>query len=177
MRALLVLAVTAATMGASAALAGPASVTTQTQASTTITLPATISVTQDLNFGASINTSLTSPVITSSISGVNANVVLAGSRGDELSVSVPASFDVVRTGGTETLTVRTVGPSGVVAGQEGFGPNNGLNTNGTFTSAAIVTGTLDTGLLSFSVGGTVTMANNVVPGNYHGVLTVVAQYN
>ena len=40
-----------------------------------------------------------------------------------------------------------------------------------------VIGTFDKGILSFSVGGQVTMANNLVPGEYQGVLTVIAQYN
>ena len=96
-----------------AAMADPR--TAQTQATTSASAPATISVTQDLNFGAaatSINAGLTAPIITSAVNGVNANVVVSGLRGDALSVSVPASFDVVRTGGTETLTVHTVATPG-----------------------------------------------------------------
>jgi hypothetical protein len=46
-----------------------------------------------------------------------------------------------------------------------------------FSGPVAVVGTLNGGVLSFSVGGAVTAGNNLVPGNYKGVLTVIASYN
>ena len=132
-----------------------------TTGSTSISAPAAISVTQSLSFNIqpqSLNTGLT---ITSNLSnGVNANVVLTG--GQTASVSVPATFDVTRVGGDETA---------------GTDRQHAVAHGGLFNNPVTVVGNLDNGVLSFSIGGAVTVANNLVPGEYQGVLTVIAQYN
>ena len=147
-----------------------------TTGSTSISAPAAISVTQSLSFNIqpqSLNTGLT---ITSNLSnGVNANVVLTG--GQTASVSVPATFDVTRVGGDETITVRTVGAASSVTSLSGATQVAGVVNGGLFNNPVTVVGNLDNGVLSFSIGGAVTVANTLVPGEYQGVLTVIAQYN
>ena len=178
------LIIAAATILASGVLAGNAlaqgqpsgaQATSSTTGSISISDPAAIAVTQNLSFTVlpqSVNTGLT--VTSSALNGVNANVVLTG--GQTASVSVPATFEVTRVGGTETVTVRTVGPvTNVVT--NGATQVVGVANGSVFSNPVAVVGTVDSGVLSFSVGGQVTLANNLVPGEYQGVLTVIAQYN
>jgi hypothetical protein len=161
--------------------------TATTAGSTTIGAPVAIGVVQNLSFNISqaLNTGLT--ITSSAVNGLNANFALTGAQ--TASVSVPATFLVVRTGGTETITVRTIGAlgsaaagaagvgAGFVTGVSGTGPVSGVVAGGIFANPVNVVGQLDSGVLSFSVGGAVTLANNLVPGEYQGVLTVIAQYN
>jgi hypothetical protein len=173
-RALAVLAMLAATAAAPPARA-QSTATSNTAGSTSISAPAALTVTQNLNFSVtptSVNTGLT--VSSATASGVNANFALTG--GQTASVSVPATFDVTRVGGTETVTVRTIAPASNITTSTG-GQVAGVASGSLFSSPVTVVGTLDSGMLSFSVGGAVTVANNLTPGQYQGVLTVVAQYN
>jgi len=150
--------------------------TATTTGTTSISAPAAITVTQNLSFTVlpqMINSGLT--ISSSALNGVNANVQLSGDQA--ASVSVPASFDVIRVGGEETITVRTVGPVTSVLFDGATRQVLGLANGGPFANPVAVIGTFDKGILSFSVGGQVTMANNLVPGEYQGVLTVIAQYN
>jgi hypothetical protein len=162
--------------------------TSTTDASTTISAPVAIGVTQNLSFNLTAQTLNTGLTITSSAAnGLNANFALTGTQ--TASVSIPATFSVVRTGGTETITVRTVGSANALAGGAvdagassvtglvGSGPVSGVVAGGIFASPVTVVGSIDSGVLSFSVGGAVTLANNLVPGEYQGVLTVIAQFN
>jgi hypothetical protein len=168
---------------------GGTTATSTTNGSTTISAPVAIGVTQNLSFTISpqaLNTGLT---ITSSASnGLNANFALTGTQ--TASVAIPATFTVLRNGGIETITVRTIGSrdtvtaagaadagASTVIGIDGSGPVTGVVAGGIFANPVTVVGTLDSGVLSFSVGGAVTLANNLVPGEYQGVLTVIAQYN
>jgi hypothetical protein len=151
--------------------------TSTTTGSTSISAPAAITVTQNLSFTVlpqTVNTGLT-VTASSAVNGVNANVVLTG--GQTASVAVPATFDVTRVGGTETVTVRTVGPVTNVVSTNGATQVVGVANGGVFTNPVAVVGTFDSGVLSFSVGGQVTLANSLAPGQYQGVLTVIAQYN
>jgi hypothetical protein len=162
--------------------AGPAHAQLSAQATTdtavTITAPVSIGVSQNLSFNTLQQTVSTGLTITSSATnGLNANIVLGGAAGQAVSLSVPASFSVIRDGGVDTITVRTVGPVTNVTGVDGPTQVTGVVAGGVFSSPVTVSGTLDSGVLSFSVGGVVTVANNLAPGEYHGVLTVVAQYN
>jgi hypothetical protein len=78
-------------------------------------------------------------------------------------MAVPESFRVVRSGGTEALTVNTSTNAGY-----------GLNDNG------VVLGTVMNGdTMSVNVGGAVNLASSdrLVPGPYAGLLVVVVQYN
>jgi hypothetical protein len=165
----------AATLAATDARAQDTAATATTTGSTSIGAPVAITVTQNLSFNVSqtVNTGLT--ITSSAVGGINANVVLTG--GQTASVSVPATFDVTRVGGVETVTVRTVGPVTNVVGTPGVGQVTGVANGGIFSAPVAIVGSFDAGVLSFSVGGQVTLANNLVPGQYQGVLTVVAQYN
>jgi hypothetical protein len=174
-----------------AAMAGPWAAraqvadTSQTVASAEITDPVSITVTQNLTFTIQttavktiLNTGLTilpATFISGAGNGANAQVVVFDA-GNALSVAVPASIDVTRDGGVETISVRTVASTGSLLGADS-GPVTGVLSGGAFTGPVTVTGVLDDGILSFSVGGAVTLADSLVPGNYQGVLTVVAQYN
>src|ERR1700742_1158057 len=83
--------------------------TNTTNVAATISDPASISVTQNLSFTVLPQSTSTGLTVTSAaVNGLNANIAITGNA--TTSVSVPATFDVVRTGGTETITVRTVGP-------------------------------------------------------------------
>ena len=154
------------------------SLTSQVQATTQVDTPASISVTQDLNFSIlpqALSTGLT--ITSSTANGLNANVVLGGVAGAAVSVSVPAQINVTRNGGGETVTIRTVGTVSNLADTAGPVAVTGIAAGGLLNTPVTVVGTLDGGVLSFSIGGAVTVANTLVPGDYHGVLTVVAQYN
>jgi hypothetical protein len=79
-------------------------------------------------------------------------------------MAVPESFQVVRSGGTETLTVNTntnaaygLAGDGVVLGGAGMGASS----------------------MSVNVGGSINLASSqgAAPGSYEGLLVVVVQYN
>jgi hypothetical protein len=161
------------------AFAQSSSSTATVQTTSEVDTPASISVAQNLNFNVSPQALTTGLVVTSSpANGINANVQLGGAVGDVVSVSVPTSITVVRDGGGETVTIRTVGAVSNVNNAAGAVPVTGAVSGGLFGAGPVtVIGLQDSGVLSFSVGGQVTVANNLVPGDYHGVLTVVAQYN
>jgi hypothetical protein len=154
------------------------SVSASADVSLEVTQPVSIGLAQNLTFNTlqqTVGSGLT--ITTSAANGLNANIVLGGAAGQAVSLSVPASFTVIRDGGVETITVRTVGAVTNVTGADGGAQVTGVVAGGVFSSPVTVTGTLDSGVLSFSVGGIVTVANNLAPGEYHGVLTVIAQYN
>jgi hypothetical protein len=93
----------------------------------------------------------------------NATLTIHGQSGGAVSMAVPESFRVVRSGGTEALTVNTSTNAGY-----------GLNDNG------VVLGTVMNGdTMSVNVGGAVNLASadRLVPGPYAGLLVVVVQYN
>lgn len=154
----------------------PTTATARTTGSTSISAPGSISVTQNLSFTIlpqAVSTGLT--ITSSAANGINANVVVSG--GQTTSISVPATFDVTNVEGGQTITVRTVGPVTNVATVNGPAQVAGVANGGIFNNPVTVVGTLDSGVLSFSVGGQITVANNLAPGEYQGVLTVIAQYN
>src|SRR6185437_42064 len=94
----------------------------------------------------------------------NATLTIYGQSGDAVSMAVPETFKVIRTGGTETLTVKT-------------------NTNSSEYSVAqngvILGGGLTGDTMSVNVGGSLSLASagQLVPGPYEGMLVVVVQYN
>jgi hypothetical protein len=79
-------------------------------------------------------------------------------------MAVPESFKVIRSGGTEALTVTT-------------------NTNGEYGlsgGGVVLGGTVMNGdTMSVNIGGAVSLASadRLVPGPYKGLLVVVVQYN
>ena len=151
-----------ASAGAAAPAHAQSEATATTRGSTSISVPAALMVTQSLRFSFTPSSLTAGQTVTSmSLSGVNANYALIG--GQTASISVPATLDVTRVGGTESITVRTIMPDG------SLGP--------IIQQPVAVVGTLDDGELSFSVGGAVTVQNDLKPGEYEGVLTVIAQFD
>jgi hypothetical protein len=149
------------------------SATTTTDGGASISAPVAISVTQNLSFTLpqAINTGLT--ITSSGLRGAaNANVVVSSPQVSSL--SVPATFDVVRVGGTQSITVRTVGP---VANFDGSGAVAGVANGGVFSQPVAVVGNIDSGQLSFNIAGAVTVGDGLTPGQYSGVLKVIAQFN
>ncbi len=100
-----------------------------------------------------------STIARSRVSTGNAQLTIRGQPGDVVSTTVPESFTVVRSGGQETLTVKTS------------------------TSAEYHLGSGDAVLgdtaMSVDIGGSLALASaqNLVPGPYEGLLVVVVQYN
>ncbi|WP_411287594.1 DUF4402 domain-containing protein [Phenylobacterium sp.] len=98
-----------------------------------------------------------------SIAG-NAALTIYGQSGDTVSMQVPASFKVVRTGGTEALTLTT-------------------NTNvehGIADQGNVLGGTVaGSDTMSVNVGAALALASAgpLVAGPYQGVLVLVVQYN
>jgi len=85
--------------------------------------------------------------------------VVTGEGGQSISVTVPDEVGLTREGGGETAVLLT---------DSDLDEDGPQLLRGEFGSA---------GALSFSVGGQVTLANNMAGGTYNGVLAVVAQYN
>jgi hypothetical protein len=96
--------------------------------------------------------------------GSNATLTIHGQAGDAVSMAVPESFQVVRTGGTEALTVKT-----------NTNAEFGLANDGVVLGGAVMGGSS----MSVNVGGAISLASadNVAPGAYEGLLVVVVQYN
>jgi hypothetical protein len=93
----------------------------------------------------------------------NATLTIYGQGGDAVSMAVPETFKVVRSGGTETLTVKTNTNSEYNVAQNGVVLGSGLGGD----------------TMSVNVGGSLTLASAgpLVPGPYEGMLVVVVQYN
>jgi len=89
-----------------------------------------------------------------------ATFTVAGDSGQAISVTVPPTVDLARSGGAETALLTTT--NNLADGPQFLG--------GTFAGG---------GTLSFAVGGQVTLASSssVSAGTYNGLLAVVAQYN
>jgi hypothetical protein len=143
--------------------------------------PASIVVVSPLTFPSVVTTavvptsSISTPSVTQGVSATsvvssaassvsNATLTIYGQSGQAVSMGVPATFQVTRTGGTEALTVTTNTNS-----QYGIA-GNGVVLGGSVMNA-------DT--MSVNVGGSIDVASadNLAPGPYEGLLVVVVQYN
>ena len=156
----------AVVIGSSAAALGFATVTTT--ASTQIQESAGIQVVQGLNLATQIGSSAAAAQIASSAISVPtlsklssdsvAKVVLTGGAGDAVSLAVSPTLDATRTDSQQKLVVETFA--------------------GSATSSVLGGGLRANGALSVDVGGRVALAGRTVsPGDYQGVLMVIAQYN
>lgn len=96
----------------------------------------------------------------------NAALTIHGQAGDTVSTAVPESFQVIRAGGTEAITVNT-----------NSGSEYGIAGSGVTMGGSIMQGNA----MSVNIGGAVSFASaisgNIVPGPYEGLLVVVVQYN
>lgn len=93
----------------------------------------------------------------------NATLTIYGQSGSAVSMAVPETFKVIRTGGTESLTVKT-------------------NTNSPYSlagSGVVLGGAPGSESMSVNVGGALALASadQLIPGPYEGLLVVVVQYN
>gem|GEM_PF-5634103 len=154
--------------------------TSTTQSSAEVVEGTSIAATRDLTFTILASSASDLRNIGSALSSiggisVSSNIFVAAG-GKTMSLAIPASIDVVRSGGVETVTVRTIGlPSSVVGADNAA--ISGVLSGGVFSAPVNLTGVLGSGTLTFSIGGQVVLADTLVPGNYHGVLTVIALYN
>jgi hypothetical protein len=96
--------------------------------------------------------------------GSNATLTIHGEAGDAVSMAVPESFQVIRSGGTEALTVKT-----------NTNAEYGLAGDGVVLGGAV----MGSSSMSVNVGGAISLASaaQVTPGAYEGLLVVVVQYN
>lgn len=93
----------------------------------------------------------------------NAALTIRSQTGAVLSMAVPTSFQVIRSGATEELTVTTT-----------------TDANLQLTQGGVVLGGpgLADGAFSVKVGGLVTLAGGAVsPGPYEGLVVVLVQFN
>ncbi|MDB5443920.1 MAG: hypothetical protein JWP73_2296 [Phenylobacterium sp.] len=93
----------------------------------------------------------------------NATLTIYGQSGSAVSMAVPETFKVIRTGGTESLTVKT-------------------NTNSPYSldgNGVVLGGDPGSASMSVNVGGSLSMASadQLIAGPYEGLLVVVVQYN
>jgi len=93
----------------------------------------------------------------------NATLTIYGQAGEAVSMAVPETFQVFRSGGSETLTVKT-------------STNSQYNVAG---NGVVIGGSTNADTMSVDVGGSLAVASNdtAVPGPYAGLLVVVVQYN
>lgn len=89
----------------------------------------------------------------------NSQITVLGQGGDAVSLAVPDAINMTKTDGQQTLTVVT-------------------NADGSY-AVPVMQGVLSPdGVLSVNISGTLeTAQQQLQPGQYRGVLTVVAQYN
>lgn len=167
----LILGAVAATAISGAAFA-QASSTQSTTASGTIFQPIVLSKTSDLAFGTIVRPTTGSGTVTIAtadgartstgsvalLTSTTSRAVygVTGEGGQSFSVTVPATMNMTRSGGSEVLAVTLT--------------NTG--TTGTLSGALGASGTATVG-----VGGAITVANTTVSGAYTGTFNVVVAYN
>ncbi len=154
-----------------------ASSTVATPASGTIFQPIVLTKTTDLSFGTVVRPATGSGVVTiaandgaRTLTGSGALITgpgfqaaagratygVVGEGGQTFSINVPANFNMIRSGGAETLTV-TLTPTA---------------TTGTLSSTLGTQGTA-----SLGVGGSIPISNTTATGQYLGSFSVTVQYN
>jgi hypothetical protein len=165
------LAVAACGLGATSASAQTSSV--DTTGSTTIIRPVTIEQSSGLAFGTIVRPTSGSSTIsigtdsdTATKTGgaillrgtqSRAKYTIRGEGGETVSVSMPTTFNMTRTGGSETLAVAlTRNPSGNIA------LSNALGAEGT---------------AALNVGGSFAINDTTATGAYQGTFTVSVSYN
>jgi hypothetical protein len=133
--------------------------TAEASATTTIEDSASIAVTGDVIFQDIIlSPQMSSTSMLTSSSGSGTSVTLGG--GDAVSLAVPESFDLTSEDGVETLTVQ-------------------LMSNGDYSALDHLRSVVINGdALSIDISGTIRVdKSQLQPGEYRGLLVVVAQYN
>ena len=137
---------------AGVARAGPV----PTSGSAEVTQRVAIDMSGDVAF-RTLDMAASAPLSISASSPLDASVRVTGEQGDSLSLAVPPEIDLARDGGGEFLTVATRELAGVDLSRPTV---------------------MSLGTVNFRIGGTVEAAvNQIVPGNYRGVLLITVQFN
>jgi spore coat protein U-like protein len=166
-----------ATAAASASLAGAAAAQATAgqpaNASIAVLMPIALTKTTDLSFGTVVrptsgngNVSVDASTGTRTLSGnvtalgggsvSRAAFTVGGEGGQNFTVTVPSTFNMVRVGGSDSMQVSLTSTMG------------GGMLSGSFGSA---------GSASFGVGGQVGLSNTTPSGSYTGTFTVTVAYN
>ncbi|ACG77990.1 conserved hypothetical protein [Phenylobacterium zucineum HLK1] len=169
--------VAAAAMTGAASLAhAQASASQSTTSTVTIFRPITLTKNSDLSFGTIVRPMAGSGTVTisevdgsRSLSGSGAllstgpnapagraTYTVGGEGGQTFSISVPANFNMTRSGGSETITVLLTPTA----------------TTGTLSNALGSAGTA-----SFGVGGQIPISDGTASGAYSGAFTATVAYN
>lgn len=156
-----------------------ASATSTTAASATIFRPITLTKNSDLRFGTIVRpASGSDTVIINSADGsrelstnnavalssgaqlspTRATYTVSGEGGQTFSISVPASFNMTRSGGAETITVSLSASA----------------ASGTLTGAL---GNASSGTATFGVGGAMPVTSSTASGAYSGSFVTTVSYN
>ena len=172
LKAIAAAAVLSLALGGMAAAQSSSSQTTS--GSATIIQPITLTKSTDLAFGKIVRPSSGTNTVSvdeatgarATVGGGNATLLastvsraayaVAGEGGQTFSISMPASFNMTRAGGAETLTVTlaATAASGTLSGSLG-----------------------SAGSASFGVGGSVPLSSSTATGAYTGTFDVTVAYN
>lgn len=176
-RTLLIGALAAATAcSLSSAALAQASATQATNSTATIFQPILLAKNTDLSFGTVVRPIAGSGTVTIDPATGNRNLTgsgallntgpnaaagrasytVTGEGGQTFSITVPASFNMTRTGGSETIAVTLTATA----------------TTGSLSGALGATGTS-----TFGVGGAIPVANTTASGAYTGTFNVIVAYN
>lgn len=177
LRNILLATLSATTVAAVATSASAQASSSQvTNSSATIFQPIVLSKNSDLSFGTIVRPSSGSGTVTiaqadgarTSSGGVallntgpnaaaaRASYTVAGEGGQTFAITVPANFNMTRTGGAETIVVTLTATA----------------TTGTLSSTLGNAGTA-----TFGVGGSIPVANTTASGAYAGTFNVIVAYN
>lgn len=154
-----------------------ASATSTTSASATIFRPITLTKNTDLRFGTIVRPTTGSDTVTidatdgtralasnsavaltsgAHVSPGRATFTVAGEGGQAFSITVPASFNMTRTGGSETIAIALTASA----------------TSGTLSGALASSGSA-----SFGVGGAMPVTSSTASGAYAGSFVTTVAYN
>jgi hypothetical protein len=156
-----------------------ASATATTSASATIFRPITLTKNTDLRFGTIVRPATGSDTVTidatdgtrllatnsavaltsgAHVSPGRATFTVAGEGGQAFSITVPASFNMTRSGGSETIAIALTAsaPSGTLTG---------------------TLGSASSGSASFGVGGAMPVTSSTASGAYSGSFVTTVAYN
>lgn len=156
-----------------------ASANATTSASATIFRPITLTKDSDLRFGTIVRPASGSDTVTISAadgsralstnnavaltsgahqSPTRATYTVSGEGGQAFSISVPASFNMTRSGGAETLTITLTASA----------------ASGTLSGSL---GNASSGTASFGVGGAMPITSSTASGAYSGSFITTVSYN
>lgn len=156
-----------------------ASATSTTSASATIFRPITLTKNSDLRFGTIVRPATGSDTVTINAadgarelstnnavaltsgahqSPTRATYTVSGEGGQAFSISVPASFNMTRSGGAETLTITLTASA----------------ASGTLSGTL---GNASSGSASFGVGGAMPLTSSTASGAYSGSFITTVSYN